>query len=110
MPSPEQGVVYRHTVESLVVQVVLARGAMRADELQALGVYPPRDVPIALWASAVPKMAAALNPELPPDEQLKQSGHEIVRMFKKGVVGVGLLMVLRMVTSSPSSTSACAAT
>lgn len=89
------GVIYRHTVEALV-GIVRKKRALSDAELTALGVYPCRDVSIEVWSPAVHAMAKALFPHIPPSRALEESGREIVRNFTQGVVGNGVLMVIRL--------------
>lgn len=89
------GVIFRHTVEALV-SIAEKRHALSPDQLRALNVYPPRDVPVEVWSPAVLAISAALLPNATPGEQLENSGRVIVRSFAEGLVGRGLLMVVRM--------------
>lgn len=91
------GVIYRHTVEALVVGVAEKKNALPRAELIKLGVYPTRDVTMDVWAPAVRAIAKALFPDATPDQQLELLGREVVRSFAENVVGRGLLMVLRLI-------------
>lgn len=91
------GVIFRHTVEALVVGVAEKKRALARAELVKLGVHPPRDVSMDVWVPAVHAIAGALFPQLSPEQQLEALGREVVRSFTQGVVGRGLLLVLRLV-------------
>lgn len=90
------GVIFRHTVEALVVGVAEKKHALPRAELVKLGVYPPRDVTLDVWDPAIRAIARALFPAATPDQQLELLGREVVRSFTEGVVGRGLLLVLRL--------------
>ncbi|MFO0593911.1 MAG: DUF2378 family protein [Myxococcaceae bacterium] len=90
------GVVYRHTVEAFVQGVMLQRGVMSKQELGALGVFPPRDIAVEVWAPAMKKMSMALSPGVPEEQALELSGRAMISSFQQSLVGRGLVLALKL--------------
>lgn len=91
------GVVYRHTVEAFLGQVARRRSLFTHDELIALHAAPPRDLDIERWVALVRAAAAKLRPGAAADEALEETGREMVRGYREGLVGRSVFLVARLV-------------
>lgn len=101
MSAPETRVVYRHTVEALLNQVLKRRGVLSTElltKLRALGVDPgkPRDVDIDTWWKVLELGAEVLAPGQSRDDAFREVGREMLRGFEASVVGKTSFLVLRL--------------
>ena len=101
MSPSSPGVVYRHTVESFLGQVLKRRGVLSTEllaKLRALGVDPvkPGDVDVETWWKVLELSAGVLAPGQSTDDAFREVGREVLRGFESSVVGKTSFLVLRV--------------
>ena len=94
-------VVFRHTVESFIRDVLQRRALLAPDFVstlaaQGIDVNKPRDLPRERWWSLLELTAERIAPGKPRGQNMELIGREMVRAFADGLVGRGLFMVLRI--------------
>lgn len=101
MADEKTGVVFRHTVETLINHVLRAHGLLTPDaeaRLKAIGVDPAqvRDMPFSTWTKLLSTCAELGAPGLPPEDALLQLGRRWVDGYLETLMGKTMLMVARM--------------
>lgn len=94
-------VVFRHTVESFIRDVLQRRELLTPDFVAALAgkgidVNKPRDLPRERWWALLELTAERIAPGRTRAENMELIGREMVRAFADGLVGRGLFMLLRI--------------
>ena len=94
-------VVFRHTVESFIRDVLQRRELLTPDFVAALAtkgveVARPRDLPRESWWALLELTAERIMPGRPREQNLELIGREMVRAFADGLVGRGLFMLLKI--------------
>lgn len=96
-----EGVIYKHSVEAFINQVVIRRGLLSLEfdkELRALGcdVSRPREMKLEPWVAMLRATARRLLPGAAEVAALEEVGREMLRGYAEGLVGRALFMVLRL--------------
>ncbi len=94
-------IVYRHTVEAFVEQVLVRRGLLTPDfiaELKQLGldVTQPREQPPEVWVAVLRATAARLSPARSVADGLEDVGRAMASGFLESLAGRALFVLLRM--------------
>lgn len=93
---PPEGIVFRHSVEALLNQVVERRDLMTADELRTFRLEKPRDMQREEWEALLRFLARKLTPDGTEAAGLEVLGREILIGYFDGLVGRGVFLVLKL--------------
>ncbi|MFO0600006.1 MAG: DUF2378 family protein [Myxococcaceae bacterium] len=93
---PAEGVVFRHSVEALLNQVIKRRNLMTPGELREFNLEKPRDVGRDDWERLLRLLARKLTPDGTEAAGLEVLGREILIGYFDGLVGRGVFMVLKL--------------
>lgn len=94
-------VVYRHTVEAFVKNVLERHRQLTPEfvaAMQGKGFDPGkvRDLPRETWWWLLRETAKRLQPHHPQGETMELMGREMIRGYANGLVGAGLFLALRL--------------
>lgn len=95
-PARRMGVVYRHTVEAFIGQLVRRRNLMTDAELATFQAHPPRDLEVEQWVRFVRAVAARLSPGATDADALEEAGREMIRGYAAGLVGRSVFLVAKL--------------
>lgn len=96
-PSPSStGVVFRHTVDAFITQVVIRLGVLSGRELREKQLDPPRDVDRDTWEWLLREVARRKTPDGTEDGGLEWVGREMMKGYVQGLVGKSVFMVARI--------------
>ncbi|MFZ5445882.1 MAG: DUF2378 family protein [Myxococcota bacterium] len=90
------GVIFKHTVDAFLQQVVLRRKLLSARELESFQLQRARDVDLETWVKLLKLSAQRLSPHKNEADALEDVGREMLRGYAEGMVGRGLFIVLRL--------------
>ncbi|MFO0600906.1 MAG: DUF2378 family protein [Myxococcaceae bacterium] len=96
------GVVFKHTVESFVSNVIVRGGLLNdaawvaATRARGLDLTRPADTNLDDWMWLVEHSATALNPGASREDAMRDIGRRVFDGFARSVVGVGMVLVMRL--------------
>jgi uncharacterized protein (TIGR02265 family) len=101
MRDEKTGVVFRHTVETLIHNVLRTHDLLTPDaqaQLRAIGVEPSnvRDMPFSTWTKLLSCCAAIGAPGKPEDEALVELGRRWIDGYMNTFMGKSTLMIARL--------------
>jgi uncharacterized protein (TIGR02265 family) len=101
MPDEKTGVVFRHTVETLIHNVLRTHDLLTPDavsQLRALGVEPTNvhDIPFSTWTKLLSCCAAISAPEKSGDDALVELGRRWIDGYMETFMGKSTLMIARL--------------